>query len=418
VDLAHFLSFIYALAIGLLIGGERERSRQHGEVQAFGIRTFALLSLIGALAALLGPWVELGSTVAVTALLVLGYRRTYETHPGAVTEAAGFATLLLGMLTRHDAPLAAGIAIIIAVLLASKRQLHAFVRHTVSDIELEDALKFLVVAFVVLPLLPNRSLGPYGVLNPSRIWLIVVAFTGISWVCYLAVRTLGARRGLSASAFASGFVSATMTTAAMGRLARAEALRAPAVTAAQLASVATYVQLLSVSFVVSSEVAIRLVAPSLLSGSVLVTWAWLRARGHPESPQPEPVPMSAPPEQRAFAIRPALVLTAILTVATLVGRWGAATFGAKGAVAAAGLVGFADAHGGALGAISLFAHRSVSLTTALVAVAVALSANVAVKCVLAFSVGGGDFGRRFSFAVVVAQVVFVGLIIVSVAFGW
>ena len=98
-------------------------------------------------------------------------------------------------------------------LLWSKTRIHRFVRRILTEVEVEDAIKFFVVAFVILPLLPDQGVGPYGVLNPAKIWLLVVLLTGIGWVGYIGVRALGPQRGLLVTGLAGGFVSATATTA-------------------------------------------------------------------------------------------------------------------------------------------------------------------------------------------------------------
>ena len=255
--MGHVAAYLYSLAIGLLVGLERERSHRGQAGQAYGIRTFALVALVGTLATEAGPVVVGVALAGVVALLVVGYRRTNEADPGTTTEVTAMATFLLGVLCYHDAALAAGIAIGVVALLMSKARLHRFVSDVLSDAELQDAIKFLVGAFVILPLLPRRGVGPYNVLNPSRIWLFVVVLTGISWVGYIAVRLLGARRGLLATGLASGFVSATAATAAMGRASREPATSPAALAGAQVASVVTYFELVAIMTVASPSIAWR-----------------------------------------------------------------------------------------------------------------------------------------------------------------
>jgi len=343
VTSSHGLAFVYSIAIGLLIGIERERSHRGGPRQALGSRTFALLAAVGTLTALLGTWAVVAGAVVVGCLIIAGYRRTNSDDPGTTTEVTAFAVFLLGALCVTDARLAAAVAIAFLVLLTGKARIHAFARDVVTDVEIDDAIKFLVIAFVILPLLPDRDIGPYGALNPSHIWLIVVTLTGISWVGYVAVRALGPRRGLMATGLASGFVSATATTASMGRLSRSPDRFPPAVAGAQIASVATYAQLGIIIAVVSPSVALRLAVPLVLGAAVLSLVAVLTYRRSP----PVAAPGDAPDDGsdgtdpsstehvpviggRAFALVPALILATVLTTALLVGRWGAAVLGPKG----------------------------------------------------------------------------------------
>jgi uncharacterized membrane protein (DUF4010 family) len=421
VSHAHLLAFVYSLALGLLLGVERERSASDEAAETLGLRTFALISVVGTVAAALGTAVIVVGAAGLSGLLALSYLRTSERDPGTTTEVAALATYLLGSLCYRDAALAAALAIAITVLLAAKARLHAFARERLSQVEVEDALKFLVIAFVVLPLLPSRNLGPYGVVNPWRIWLIVVMVTGISWVGYVAVRALGPRRGLIATGFASGFVSATATTVSMARAARDPETRDAAVAGAQGASVTTFLQLEAIAAVASPHLALWLAAPCALGSAVLliqVVAPWRRARRRAGTPAvavaaAPPDPAAGP--RRVVTILPALGLAALMTATLVAGRWGAATFGSAGAVAAVALAGLADAHGGSLTAVTLFAHGTLSAPVALVAVAAAMSANAVVKAVVAFGAGGREFGRRVSLAVASSMVAFAGAVALTAA---
>jgi uncharacterized membrane protein (DUF4010 family) len=399
--------FLVALAIGLLLGLERERS--HSRKLPAGSRSFALLSLVGAVTASFGKWAVVVGLVGVGALLAFAYFRTSEEDPGTTTVIAALVAYLLGALAYTRAAVAVALAVVVASLLVSKTRIHRFAREIVSEVELEDAIKFFVVAFVILPLLPNHALGPYGVLNPAKVWLLVVLLTGIGWVGYIGVRALGPERGLLVTGLAGGFVSASATTASMGRLSRtATSLRAP-LASALLASLATFVQLLVVIGVVDVEVLRRLWPPVVAGAVVLVGisgFLYRRAtRTHQKNPA-EGEAVEAMPASRPFALRPALVLAAVLTLALLVGRWGADVLGPKGAVFAAFAAGLADAHAGAVAAASLAAKGNVTVDTALVAIAAALGSNLLVKTVLAFTAGGRRFGLGFLAGMAVPTVVF------------
>lgn len=415
--------FLIALAIGLLMGFERERS--HTRRLPAGSRTFALLSLMGVLAASLSVWLVVAGLVSVGGLMVLAYQRTNTEDPGTTTEVAAIVAYLLGASTWTRPALAVGLAVVVVGLLVSKGRLHHFAREVVTEVEVDDAVKFFVVAFVILPLLPNEDLGPYGVLNPARVWLLVVLLTGIGWVGYIGVRALGPRRGLLVTGLAGGFVSASATTASMGRLARAEAMVRPPLAGALLASFATFAQLLLVIAVVDERVFAKVLPPVLagalvLAGVVVVVYRGQahdatgtgtvndRAEGSREPPADDPETEGAKPKEiRPFAIKPALILAVVLTFALLVGRWGADVLGPRGAVLAAGAAGLADAHAGSVAAASLAVKGDITVDTALVAVAAALAANLLVKTVLSFAAGGKRFGLAFV----------AGMALPTVAFG-
>ena len=404
--------FLSALAIGLLLGFERERTHA-GELPA-GSRSFALLALAGAVAASFQPWAVVAGLIGLGGLMTMAYFRTSADDPGTTTEIAAIVVYLLGALAYRRSALAVALAVVVVALLASKTRLHRFAREAVSEIELEDAIKFFVVAFVVLPLLPDRGLGPYGVLNPSKLWLLVVLITGIGWIGYIGVRALGPDRGLLITGLAGGFVSASATTASMGRLSRTGAgVRAP-LAGALIASLATFIQLLVVIGFISVDVLRRLWLP-VVAGAVafVAVAAWVYLRGH----RTQDRHADAGPSARPFSLRPALILAAVLTAALVFGRWATEILGSRGAVLAGFTTGLADAHAGAVTGASLAAKGAITVDTALVAIGAALGSNLLVKCSLAFAGGGRRFGLAFLAGVAVPVAVFAAALTVAVKLG-
>ncbi|KMO82708.1 hypothetical protein MCHUDSM44219_01540 [Mycolicibacterium chubuense] len=388
--------FLVALAVGLLLGLERERS--HSRKLPAGSRSFALLALVGAVAAGIDPWAVTFGLAGVSALMTVAYLRASGDDPGTTTALAALTAYVLGALAYSRPALSVALAVIVAGLLVSKTRIHRFARDIVSEVELEDAIKFLAVAFVILPLLPDRALGPYGVLNPAKLWLLVVLLTGIGWLGYIGVRALGPERGLLITGLAGGFISATATTASMGRLGRTTgSMRAP-LASALLASLATFVQLIIVIGLIDIDVLRRLWLPVVAAAVVLIGVAaffyWGAGRAQEDGTADGGGEISVP-AGRPFALRPALILAAVLTFALLLGRWGGDVLGPQGTILAAFAAGLADAHAGAVAAASLAARGDVTADTALIAIGAALGSNLLVKAILAFVAGGRTFGLRF-----------------------
>jgi uncharacterized membrane protein (DUF4010 family) len=424
-----------ALAIGLLIGSERERSG-NGAGSLAGIRTFALAGLAGALAALIHP-LALGGLVVAAALVVAASHLRPDAPPsGVTTEMALVLTVVLGGLTVSFPALAAGAGVATAVLLLAKERLHEFVRDKITELELGDALKFFVAAFIVLPLTPHAHLGPYGVIDPRRIWTFVVAVTALGWLGYVAVRLLGPRRGLPVAGLAGGFVSGAATTGAMARTSRDPKLFRAAMAAALLASVATLVQLILVTAVADRRVAGLLIPAAALGSAVLVAeagWLILRSGRTPAAPPPAPATevgnvtaihfgdpaQGTPPSweipvgstsspapspasslvdgeqptpplagRRPFALIPALVLAGILTAFLVLAASLEHLLGTGGAVLAISAAGLADAHAGALTAAGLASQGTLTPSTAGLAAMAAVGVNTVVKLVLAQVAGG------------------------------
>lgn len=244
-----------ALGLGLLIGLQRERAA--GEVA--GIRTFALIALVGALAGTLaadyGGWLVVLGLVAVAGTLAMGNAIRMEAgdlDPGATTEMAGLVTFLVGAALPlgyvTESVVVGGTT---AVLLQFKRPLHRLADRIGPD-EARALFRLVLIALVVYPVLPNRTLGPYGVLNPREIWLMVILIVGISLVAYLAYRLLGERGGTLAAGLLGGLISSTATTVSQARRERSTGTAAAA-SVIVLASTSLYPRILGEIAVVNSD---------------------------------------------------------------------------------------------------------------------------------------------------------------------
>lgn len=383
-DLELWQTMGVALAIGLLIGAERERSKQGGGSP--GLRTFVLLALVGAIARHLPTAVSAGLVAGAVLLVLIGYYWSRSRDPGMTSEMAAIATLGLGALSQTEPSVAVGAAVAVAVLLASRESLHRFVRETITDRERTDALKLFVAAFVVLPLLPTGHLGPYGVWVPQRIWLLVVLIICIGWVGYAATRILGSRRGLMVAGLAGGFVSGTATTGVMAtRYRRDEASLRGALTGAVLASLATLVQLIVITTVAEPTVAERLFPGVAIGTFVLAVEAWWLGRKEPTADAP------LEPTGRPFALMPALVLAAIISLVLPLAIWLEDRYGTAGSVAATAAGALADVHGASVAMATLVHQGGVALDTAVAAIGAGLATNTIGKLVVAGIAGGARF---------------------------
>lgn len=228
------LDLATALAVGLLIGTERGWSARDTEESqlAAGIRTFGLVGLLGGLAALFASHLGVTAWIAMLVLVGLhalaGYigdqRRNGDL--GMTSEIALLLTFLLGSLALVETrALAAGCAVVIALLLSLKQALHGALRR-LSEVELSGALKLLFISLVLLPALPNQGYGPWQAFNPYATWWMVVLIAGIGFAAYVAVRLIGTRHGLVISALLGGLVSSTAMTITLARLHNGPSLRA------------------------------------------------------------------------------------------------------------------------------------------------------------------------------------------------
>ena len=396
------VNLIVAIGIGLLIGAERERRKGEGPARSpAGIRTFAVTSLAGAIGFIVGDELLLAIvTVGVVALTVIAYWRGHGDDPGLTTEIALILTVLLGALSMQQPALAGGLAVVVAVLLASRTRLHRFIRSVLTENELNDILIFAGATFVVLPLIPDRSMGPYGALNPHSIWILIVLVMAIGGAGHIAVRTLGTRFGLPVAGLASGFVSSTATIAAMGtRVKAGSEVMAAAAAGAVLSTVATIAQLAIIlgatSLPTLRTLSISLAGAGLAAvvyGTVFTVLA-LRQKGGEEA-------RTGPAFNFTTALVFALTLSCIMVASAALREW----FGENGIILAAALAGFVDPHSATISVASLVASEKMTAADAVLPILAGLSTNTISKLVLAATHGGRSFAVR-----VVPGLILVGL---------
>jgi len=375
---------LVALGVGLVLGLERERARAAQQPRRWaGLRSFALISLLGGVALQTGSAVVLAVSGAAVVLLalVVAWRAT-EPDPGLTTEVALVLTFGLGVLAQRAPALAFGAALAAAALLALRARLHGLARKLFSDRELQNALVLGVSALLVLPLLPDRPVDPLGAISPFDVWKLVVVVMAVGALGALAQRIVRPRVGLTVAGLASGFVSSAATVASMGRLASSQPrVMAAAVSGATASSVATFVQL-ALLLAASSTTLLRALALPLGAGgatALLVAGALARRAARTEAP---PV-RSGGAFRLVDAVVFAVLVTAIAFLATLVHR----RFGEAGLLVTAAVSGFADAHAFAGSAGALVARSAVGVNEAAMAVLLALSSNAVTKVVLAATSG-------------------------------
>ncbi|HRH98257.1 MAG TPA: DUF4010 domain-containing protein [Prosthecobacter sp.] len=220
-DTAELLqSLATALGLGLLVGLQREWEQN----PVAGIRTFALVSLFGALCGIMGiaysGWVIASAFIAFASMVILGnVSRLRDKQPdtGLTTEMAMLVMFAVGVITVHGHRMIAVVtAGTVMVLLQSKKPLHNMVRRIGED-DLREIARLVLAGLVILPALPNREMGYLGVLNPFAIWLMVVLIVGISLAAYLAQKFLGGAKGVALAGLFGGLISSTATTASLAR---------------------------------------------------------------------------------------------------------------------------------------------------------------------------------------------------------
>lgn len=318
MDLTTFYPLALALALGLLVGLQRERSAH----PVAGIRTFPLITLLGVLSTLFfretGIWLTVAGLIAVSILLLqvnLIRIREGKYEPGITTEMAALVMFLVGaaLPLGYAAP-AVVISGVVAVLLQAKEPLHRFSR-AIGEAEFRAGSRLVLVGLVILPILPNQPYGPYGVLNPFEIWLMVVMIVGVSLGAYVVHRLLGDRVGALLGGALGGFISSTATTVSYARRARGKGSAAAASSAVVivLASTTVFLRVMLMVGLVAPSYAWGLLPPLAALGAVMgilaVVLYFAGRHAEAESVQQEP-----PTDMRApiiFGLLYALVLLAV-----------------------------------------------------------------------------------------------------------
>jgi uncharacterized membrane protein (DUF4010 family) len=244
MDLRLLQALCTALFIGALVGTERTQHQKSEQAGFAGLRTFILFAELGAVLGWLS--VKLDSQVlfatglvCVTLVVAAAYvvqRRAPEDSSGTTTEIAAIVVYVLGGLSMvGHATLAVALGIATAALLATKQALHEGVRR-INHVELLATLRLLFASFIVLPLLPQHPIDPLGAINPYKLWLLVILISALSMVGYIAVRVLGATRGVLVTGFFGGIVSSTAATLTFARQSRESPLSGYALVAGTLIS--------------------------------------------------------------------------------------------------------------------------------------------------------------------------------------
>jgi uncharacterized membrane protein (DUF4010 family) len=386
-----------ALAIGLVIGVERGwQSRQTREgLRTAGVRTFACVGLFGGLASLLAE--ELGASVlgaaflALAAMVTAAYWLTArETGDfGTTTEIALLLTFGLGALAlRGYEREAVAAAVVVAAVLGFKRELHRSLER-LDRREIAATLQLLLIAAVVLPLVPDRELGPWQALNPRSIGLLVLLIASISYVGWFLSRWLGARTGLLLTSVLGGLSSSTAVTVAWARTAR-RGDGDPALLGAGIALAAGVMalRLLVVVGVVQPALVARLAAPVALLALVPVVAAVVVARGRASTGGHTEVVLRNPLDLES-ALTFGVLLSTIFVAVRAAQEW----LGSAGVYAVSALSGIAD-----VDAVSLSLARAAGGTlgadVAANGILLAAFVNTAVKATLAGAIGGRALALR------------------------
>lgn len=404
-ELDVFSRLAAAFAIGLLVGIERgwkaRGVEDHG--RAAGLRTFGLAGLMGGtsgiLSADLGPVVVAVAFLAFSAALgAFAWLEARTSHDlSATTLVAGLLTFLLGtMAAVGNVTVAIAVAVGMTVLLALRQQLHGWLFRLTWE-EFRAGLILMVMTFLLLPLLPDRPIDPWGAVNLHEVWLLAILIALISFTGYVAVRMFGGTLGIVVTAAAGGLASSTATTLAFARLAREQPRALNLLVGGILISGAVMALRVAGLVLVLKPALLGSLAVGL--GSIVLTMGvaalfFLVGIGPARKGRTNPDLVISNPLVVATSLKIAVFIIVIMAMVELVHRF----WGQSGVLAVAGLSGIMD-----VDAITLsMARADRAAPLAMKAILLAVGVNTCAKAVMAAWVGGLGVGLRVGLASLVA----------------
>jgi uncharacterized membrane protein (DUF4010 family) len=392
IDVAQHLA-VAALA-GLAVGAEREWSGHASgpDARFAGVRTFLLLGLIGGIA---GWWAREGLHVLSLALLLAGgavtvvaysiaARRTRESIDGT-TEVAALTVLAIGTTAGLGyMSIASGVAAVTVLALAEKTRIHRLLGK-IDEIELRAGLQFAAMALVILPILPEGPFGPWGGIRPRGLWLIVVIFSGINFLGYLARRGIGVQRGYGVTGLIGGAISSTAVTLNFSRASRTESQFGDSLAIGVVGACTVLLPRIAIVSVVLNPPVGRALVPYLLpgfiAGAIIVAMALRRPAGAVSALDEERNPL-----RLASAIQMALLFQVALTASTIAAQY----WGNRGVISSAVVLGLTDMDALTV-SMNHLATSPEMVALAAKAIAIGVLTNTVFKAAVATVVGTGRF---------------------------
>jgi uncharacterized membrane protein (DUF4010 family) len=398
-DFEPWWRFGLALLIGALIGLEREFFQQKRESPNFaGIRTFALIALMGAVAAFLVEdfgnitvILTLSGLILLISVSYLGTIYIKKMVTGITTEITAILSFLFGVLVMSDhAMFAIVLAVSVTILLAFKGTLHGFIRNMSTE-DIFVTLKFALVAAVILPLLPNRPIDPWGLFNPFQVWLMVVLVSGIGFSGYVFMKILGTSKGIYLSGIFGGLASSTATTISFSTASRQyPEMAIHYARAVILASTVMFPRIFVLVLLIHPPLAIKIAIPllvMLISGLVYIFFFQKKSFDEEEAVHPEFTITN--PLKLSTAIKFGLLYAVVSIVVDVAQRF----LGSSGVYLVSFVAGITDVNAITLSISRLVSTIQLSLNVAAIAVIIAALVNTLAKGVISFVSGSPELRK-------------------------
>ena len=400
IDTLPFLQNLgFSLLLGMLVGIEREKKSQMADVSSFGgVRTMSLVGMLGYLVYVLfadslllfslftgGFLLVVVSAYIISSILAKDY--------GATSEMATIFVYINGLLVgMGETLIATVITLVVLMLLFFKESLHGFVRK-VEKGELYDTFKFILVVFVILPLLPNEAMGPLDVFNPYVIWFVVVLISSISFLSYVAIKVIGPRKGIGLSGFLGGLLSSTAVAMSFSNLSKkSSTLVNPFVFGILIASSAMFFRVLFEVSVLNANLLPILSVPMLVmgfSGLAFSSYYWLKSRNMRKTITDKQLNFKSP-----FQLWPALQFGLFFAALLFISKFVSLNFGDEGLYVTAFLSGFVDVDAITVSMANLSKNGDITQLAASTSITIAAMTNTLVKGLIVFMFASPSVGRK------------------------
>lgn len=396
-DTGLLINFFIAIAIGALVGLERERYFESKERESFaGVRTFSIACLFGAIAGYLsgtaGPWIVVAGSLAVAGISITSIFCAIhrgDEDLGVTTELAFVVVYFIGtVIMVGSRPIGTALGISLAVLLALKSITKKWSAQVTKE-DMSATLKFGIISCIILPFLPKDTFDPYEVLSLYNIWLMVVLVSAISFSGYIATKFFGGHKGLGLTALFGGLWSSTATTMTFS----ARCKRRP-----EMAGVYALGVLIACSTMFPRQIVeVYLVGPKMimpvliplgfmgvLGIGISAIWYFRTARD-----QEQGVDMTNP-----FRLTPALKFALLYATVLFVSKVASTEFGSGGVYVAALLTGLVDVNAITLSVANLVSQDKMAVDVGTKAVVIAAASNTVVKGIITLAFGSPAMFKR------------------------
>jgi uncharacterized membrane protein (DUF4010 family) len=432
------LGFVVAIFLGALIGLQREYTQQHLQVKSFaGFRTFIFATILGSILGFLGGgidslWVILGFS-GILLFAIASYVVIYMNSKriSGTTQIAFVITFILGaMCTTGYVQLAVIFAIVVATFLTFKERLHGLAKKMEAK-ELVAMVQFALIAFVVLPFLPNKNYSPLdipglgsfltglgaktsflsqlNVLNPHNIWLMVIFIAGINLLGYFLVKFIGSKKGYGLLGFVGGLVSSTAVTLSMAEESKKKKnwnIYRPFFLATLVASAVMFIRVLFEVSVVNNKLLPIVFVPMVVMSIASVVVGFLFYKRRNKKNKPEEVQLDQP-----FALKPALIFGLFFALILFVSKAMQLLFGKVGLYATSVMSGLVDVDAMTLTMSSLAKSGSITPLVATTGIVLAAASNTLVKGGMAYFLGNKKFGRYVIFGFLIVLALGIGVLL-------